>query len=118
MIHVDARDLSVNRLIKASKSTKRASIPHSNSSSSFPSPFSSTATSSKLNAAQAELQACEAHLTAKERELEKRRGDVVEQALMGRCRGIVECGQIWVERGQRALKVLEQASLTAREAIG
>ncbi|KAJ8689579.1 hypothetical protein PTI98_012470 [Pleurotus ostreatus] len=110
------RDILVNRLIKASKSTKRASIPHSNSSSSFPSPFSSTATSSKLNAAQAELQACEAHLTAKERELEKRRGDVVEQALMGRCRGIVECGQIWVERGQRALSVLEQASLTAREA--
>ncbi|KAF4566127.1 hypothetical protein EYR36_011542 [Pleurotus pulmonarius] len=111
------RDILVNRLIKASKSTKRASIPHSNSSSSFPSPFSSTATSSKLNAAQAELQACEAHLTVKERELEKRRGDVVEQALMGRCRGIIECGQIWVERGQRALSVLEQASLTAREFI-
>ncbi|KAF5376468.1 hypothetical protein D9615_008597 [Tricholomella constricta] len=116
------REILVTRLIKASKSSKpkphRELLPQPSSSSSSlslssasvfssPSLTASLLNSPKLSAAQAELQACETHLAAKERDLAVGRTNALREGLSLRCRALVECGWVWSEMGNEALRVLD-----------
>ncbi|KAJ8509223.1 hypothetical protein ONZ45_g8598 [Pleurotus djamor] len=87
------RDILVNRLIKASKSQSSSA----SGSSSSPTP------TTKLAKAQSELAACEAHLSQKERLLQQKRVQIVQNAFAERCRAMVQCGSKWMEKGDEAL---------------
>ena len=104
----------VDRLIKASKSTKsnRLSFISSPNPSNTHLSLSSDQNHSplsnpKLTLAQSELQACEAHLAERERELADVRTHAIQRGLLGRCQALMECGRTWVEMGKEGVKALQ-----------
>jgi len=108
---------SVDRLIKASKTTQKRRSGIANSSGSPTSSMYATSSAvgleqlafsnSKLNLAQNELQACEAFLADREKALAQMRENVVIRGLRGRCTAMVECGWKWGEMGKEGTRALE-----------
>ncbi|KAK0184369.1 hypothetical protein F5146DRAFT_1075385 [Armillaria mellea] len=118
------REILVTRLIKASKSVTKSSIPNTKSSSTLSlksdespsmsytsSPtFLSLGANKKLQNAQAELQACEAHLAMKEKELDVKRFGAVRDGLAVRSKALADCGWRWVEIGKQVDSVLNEGA--------
>ncbi|TRM64253.1 hypothetical protein BD626DRAFT_491230 [Schizophyllum amplum] len=109
------REILITRLIKVSKSSSTRDSILSNSSPSSSLNDLSSLGSHKLNRAQTELQACEAQLALKERELEASRTRVITRGLSIRCKGLLECGWLWSEKGKEGLGILDVGSPNQHE---